>query len=256
MAQATHGRFVWYDHLALDAKAAIAFYTHVIGWSTQPIQQGYTMFAGSQGPMAGTVEMPERMRAQGLPPHWGSNIFVDDVDGAVAEVRFHGGRVLVEPNDFPNVGRLATIADPQGATLNLFKPSHPIALHDTAKHGEFTWHELITTDHELAFDFYRKLFGWTKSRDFDMGPMGKYLIYGADGTDLGGMFTRPKDGPAPPHWLYYIHVDDLDLAITRAKEKGAKLLNGPHEVPGGARVAQLDDPQGGGFALHESAKKG
>jgi predicted enzyme related to lactoylglutathione lyase len=61
--------------------------------------------------------------------------------------------------------------------------------------------------------------------------------------------------PAPPHWLYYVQVGDLDGAIARAKSRGAKLLNGPMQVPGGARIAQLDDPQGAGFALHEMPKK-
>jgi predicted enzyme related to lactoylglutathione lyase len=252
MANASHGRFVWYDHLAHDAKAAIGFYTHVFGWSTQPIQQGYTMFVGGQGPMAGTVDMPERLREQSALPHWGSNVFVDDVAATVAQARALGGRVLVEPNDFPNVGCLATVADPQGATINLFKPARPMPLHDLSKPGEFMWHELLTSDAESALAFYSALFGWRKLREIDMGKMGTYRIYGFDGIELGGMSTKPKDMPAPPHWLYYIHVDDVDAAIDRAKAKGATLVNGPMEVPG-ARVAQLDDPQGAGFGLHESA---
>jgi len=69
------------------------------------------------------------------------------------------------------------------------------------------------------------------------------------------MFTKGKDIPLPPHWLYYVQVDDLDASIERAKAKDAKLLNGPMEVPGGARIAQLMDPQGAAFALHEPAKK-
>jgi predicted enzyme related to lactoylglutathione lyase len=255
MALATPGRFVWYDHMTLDTKAAIAFYTHVLGWTSQPFEHGYTMFAGSQGPMAGAVELPEQARKMGAPPHWTSNVCVADVDATVAEARKLGGKVFVEPSDFGKVGRLAVIADPHGATINLFKPFDPMTLHDTTTPGEFTWHELVTTDHEAAFAFYAKLFGWKKTRDFDMGAMGKYLIYGADGTDLGGVFTKPKDMPAPAHWLYYVEVSDLDAALRRAKTKDAKLLNGPMEVPGGARIAQLADPQGAAFALHEQAKK-
>jgi predicted enzyme related to lactoylglutathione lyase len=126
---------------------------------------------------------------------------------------------------------------------------------DTTTPGEFTWSELLATEHESAFGFYSALFGWKKQRDFDMGPMGKYLIFGTGDRDLGGMFTKPKDMPAPPHWVYYVQVADLDASIARAKAQGAKLVNGPMDVPGGARVAQLDDPQGGGFALHESPKR-
>ena len=47
-----------------------------------------------------------------------------------------------------------------------------------------------------------------------------------------------------------LNVDDLEAAMGRATRMGAKLLNGPMEVPGNARVAQLMDPQGVAFALH------
>jgi predicted enzyme related to lactoylglutathione lyase len=252
MTQSVPGNFIWYDYLANDAEAAIAFYGHVVGWKAQPIQQGYTMFVGTQGAQAGTVGMPEEARKQGAPPHWTSNVHVADVDATVALVRKLGGRVLTEPKEFPNVGRLATIADPQGATINLFAPANAMTLHDRTKPGAFTWSELYAAEHESAFAFYSSLFGWKKSRELDMGPAGKYLIYALGGTDLGGMMTKPKEIPAPPHWMYYVEIAGLDDAIARAKSKGAKLLNGPEEVPGGARIAQLVDPQGGAFALHEA----
>jgi predicted enzyme related to lactoylglutathione lyase len=139
------------------------------------------------------------------------------------------------------------IADPQGAPINLFKPSGPMKLHDSSKPGEFIWHELLTTDHVAAFAFYSKLFGWQRRSEFDMGPMGKYLIYGNASQDFGGMFTRGENMPNAPLWFYYIQTADLDAAVARAKSKDARLLNGPMEVPGGARIAQLADPQGRGL---------
>jgi predicted enzyme related to lactoylglutathione lyase len=256
---ATEGSFVWFDLLTRDPQAAVAFYTHVVGWTSQafdaPGGAGYTLFVGAAGGLGGTAELPEASRKIGVPPHWTSNVFVDDVDRTVAAVREMGGSVMVAPSDFPNVGRLAVIADPQGAPINVFTPRSPMKLHDNTKPGEFNWCELMTTDHEAAFSFYSRLFGWKKVRDFDMGPgHGTYLIYGKDGQDLGGMFTSAKDGPIAPAWIYYIQVPKLDAAVERAKAKGAKLMNGPMEVPGGARIAQLADPQGAIFALHENAR--
>ncbi|HEX8796718.1 MAG TPA: VOC family protein [Polyangiaceae bacterium] len=253
MTESVPGNFIWFDYVANDAEAAIAFYGHVVGWKPQPIQQGYTMFVGSQGPQAGTIALPAEAR-HGAPPHWSSNVHVADVDATVALVRELGGRVLSEPKDFPNGGRLSTIADPQGATINLFKPANRMTLLDRTKPGAFTWSELYAAEHETAFAFYASLFGWKKSRDFDMGPAGKYLVYSLNGTDLGGMMTKPREMPAPPHWMYYIEIAGLDDAIARAKGKGARVLNGPEDVPGGARIAQLMDPQGGAFALHEAKR--
>jgi predicted enzyme related to lactoylglutathione lyase len=254
MTAANTGHFVWYDLLTADPDAAVSFYAHVVGWKGQAWQHGYTMFASEQGPLAGTTKLPEPAKKRGAPPHWTSNVSVADVDAAAAQAKELGGRVLVEPSDFPNVCRLAVIADPQGAPINIFKPNQAMPRRDTTKPGEFVWSELATTDHEAAFRFHSTLFGWHKTRDFDMGPMGKYLIYGAGGKELGGMFTKSKDVPMPPMWSYYVEVSDLDAAVERAKARGARLMNGPMEVPGGARVAQLADPQGAAFALHEAAQ--
>jgi len=46
-----------------------------------------------------------------------------------------------------------------------------------------------------------------------------------------------------------------DAALARAKKRGATLMNGPMEVPGGSRraTAQLKDPQGATFALHQAS---
>jgi predicted enzyme related to lactoylglutathione lyase len=56
-------------------------------------------------------------------------------------------------------------------------------------------------------------------------------------------------------WLFYTETSDLDTAIARATKNGATVMNGPMDVPGGGRIAQLMDPQGAAFALHQAPKK-
>jgi predicted enzyme related to lactoylglutathione lyase len=250
MAGTNAGRFAWYELMTADARPAIAFYTEVVGWKAQPFEnRGYTMFVGSQGPLGGT------MGGHKGPPHWRSNVIVDDVDAAVALVKKRGGRVLEEPVDMPPIGRFAQIADPQGATIRIFEQQEPMQLHDEGKTGEFNWNELLTTDKKSAFDFYSALFGWKRLEEHDMGPMGTYLIYGLGEKRLGGMFTKTQDMQGmPTAWLYYVNVADLDAAIDRVKSKGGKVAIGPMEVPGGTRIAQCFDPQGALFALHEPKK--
>ena len=46
-----------------------------------------------------------------------------------------------------------------------------------------------------------------------------------------------------------LSVDSSGPALARATARGARVLNGPMEVPGGQRVVQLLDPQGAAFAL-------
>ena len=82
-----------------------------------------------------------------------------------------------------------------------------------------------------------------------MGPDGVYRVFGFSEEDqLGGTFPRPKEDPHSA-WSYYIGVADLDAAIARAVAAGGTLANGPMEVPGGSRVANLQDPQGAWFSL-------
>ena len=68
---------------------------------------------------------------------------------------------------------------------------------------------------------------------------------------MGGIFVKPPEMPAPPHWLFYIRVVDISATIDAVNAHGGKVLNGPMEVPGGDLVAQCMDPQGAAFAIHE-----
>jgi predicted enzyme related to lactoylglutathione lyase len=255
MSTATAGSFIWFDLLTTDPSAAISFYTHVIGWKTQAMAGStYTMFLDEAGPLAGTESLPEAAKQMGAPPHWTANVQVADVDATVREAKRLGGRIFAEPADY-GVGRLAVIGDPHGTpTINVFTPKRSVPARDQLKPGEFVWCELVSADHEASFAFYSRLFGWQKSSDFDMGPMGKYLLFNNGGRDLGGMFTKPSEIPAP-FWMYYLQVADLDATLARAQEKGARVLNGPMPVPGGARIVQLADPQGAMISLHEEAKR-
>jgi predicted enzyme related to lactoylglutathione lyase len=143
------------------------------------------------------------------------------------------------------------LADPQGAVFALYSPASerpdkegPPGL------GEFSWHELLTTNYEAAFAFYAAVFGWEKLQAHDMGEMGVYLIFGQNGKQLGGMFNKPPAVQAPPNWLQYIAVDSADRAAERVTANGGTLMVEPMEVPGGDRIAQGMDPQGGTFAVH------
>jgi uncharacterized protein len=251
-----NGRFVWYEYLARDPKGAVAFYTDVVGWKTEKFAMlgDYTMWVGSQGPLGGVMALPDEAAKMGTPPNWMAHVQVENVDTTAALAKKLGGKIFKGPADIPTVGRFAVIADPQGGVISVFTPEKPMELHDSTKVGEFCWNELMTTDYAAAFNFYSQLFGWKVIDDMDMGPMGTYRIFGLGERQMGGMMTIPKGTPMPTCWMYYTEISDLDASMNRAKKDGATVLNGPMDVPGG-RMAQMRDPQGGAFALHQAAKK-
>ncbi len=252
MTTSNEGTFVWYEHLAADVPQAIAFYGEVVGWKTEPFGQGgYTMWVGSQGPLGGVMQLTPELARAGVPPHWMAHVQVGDVDATVRRAVSLGGKAVHEPTDIPTVGRFAIVADPQGAALSVFRPSQAMPPHDLSKDGEFCWNELLSSDGAAGARFYTELLGWKILEEMDMGPMGKYRIFGLGDRRLGGMMTAP--GPMPPAWLCYASTGDLEAAMARATRRGGKVLNGPMDVPGG-RIAQLVDPQGAAFALHEAAR--
>lgn len=251
MASPNVGRFVWHEHMTKDPKAAIAFYTDVVGWKTEPFGDEYTMWVGKRGPLGGVMKLPAEAEKMGAPPHWMGSVQVEDVDASIAQAKKLGGKVYVEPMDIPEVGRYAVIADPQGAPISIFKPGREMQLPDTAENGDFCWNELMTSDQPGAFRFYSEMFGWKTIQEMDMGAMGTYLIFGVGDRQLGGMMKKPQES-MPTAWLYYTEVTDLDAAVARATKLGAKSLN-TMDVPGG-RMTQLIDPQGAAFALHQAKR--
>lgn len=260
MSEYPRGRFCWYDLMTSDPGAAEGFYKEVSGWGTDIWEGGstpYTMFTRAGQALGGVMELPEQAKAQGAPPNWLGYVAVPDTSETVAKTTELGGTTYVEPTEIPNVGTFAVLADPQGAVFAVFTSTEDAPGHDSPPTtGEFSWHELATTDHEAAFDFYAELFGWQKTEAMDMGEAGIYQMYGAGSFPLGGMYNKPAEMPAPPHWLYYIMVDDVNATVEKVKQLGGQVLNGPMEVPGGDVIAQCMDPQGAAFAVHSKAADG
>ncbi len=67
----------------------------------------------------------------------------------------------------------------------------------------FIWYELMTDDLDQAIEFYSKVVGW-EVRDSGMPGM-RYLLFGKDGKDVGGMMSSlAMSGSKPTKWLGHI----------------------------------------------------
>ncbi len=67
--------------------------------------------------MAGTMTP----QVAGVPPHWNVYFNVDDVDATVAKAEELGAQELAPAFDVEGIGRMAVLADPQGAAFNLMQ---------------------------------------------------------------------------------------------------------------------------------------
>ena len=244
--------FIWHDLMTSDVAGAKAFYSKLIGWSMASFDSSneYTVLSAGKTGIGGIMAIPPKAAAEGMPACWQGYIHVDDVDAYEKKVVAAGGSVFMPAQDIPNVGRFAVAGDPFGAAFIMFKPGSSEASPQSppGTPGLVGWNELYAGDCEKAFAFYSGLFGWTKVRDHDMGTMGPYRLFATGGPEVGGIMTKPAEVPVTT-WLYYFNVNGIDAAVARVNEGGGKVLMGPHEVPGGAWVAQCMDPQGAVFGM-------
>lgn len=109
----------WVELATWDAEQARAFYTGLFGWETKGSQNmpTYLEFSAGGQPRGGILPMDENWK--GMPSQWGIYVMVSDCDAIAEKVKASGGKVQFGPFDAPGVGRLAMLADPQGAGFSI-----------------------------------------------------------------------------------------------------------------------------------------
>lgn len=247
---AARGRFVWHELMTPSPAQAHAFYKKALGWSVEPWQgdPSYTMFAAPSGPLGAAVASTTGA------PHWVPYVATPDIDATVSQAVQLGANITLPPTAIPNGSRYATLTDPQGARVAVYESGSELGPEVAPRPGEFCWHELAAIDYRSAFGFYTALFGWESLAEHDMGPMGVYLIFGRNGTQLGGMFSKGDSGlPGAAYWLGYVRVADINEALRNVKAARGTLVHGPMVVPTGEWIAQFTDSQGALLAVHALA---
>ena len=102
--------------------------------------------------------------------------------------------------------------------------------------------EIAGTDPARLRAFYGGLFNWTIGE----GPI----------MDIPAGVGGPDCGPAghvragnPPGVALYIQVRDLDESLSRATELGGQVIRERLQVPDGATLAVIEDPEGNRLML-------
>ena len=117
----------------------------------------------------------------------------------------------------------------------------------------FCWCEVGVASVGKAKEFYGRLFGWTVE-DQPAGEAGTYGMIRLEGRDLGGLYRLSPEMTSqgvPPHWLSYVRTPDVDAAVAKVPGLGGRLVLGPFDVMTAGRMAVVQDPTGGTFALWE-----
>jgi uncharacterized protein len=243
------GSFCWIELATTDSAGAKKFYTELFGWEAQDNPIGpdmvYTMLRLNGKDTGALYEKGEMMKD--VPTHWMSYISVANADEIAAKAKSLGGTVVKEPFDVMDVGRMAVITDPTGATFSIWQPKQNKGVGVKGEPNSLTWNELLTKDTTRASDFYTKLFGWV---DNTHGGPTPYTEFMNGDTHAGGMMQiQPQMGPVPPHWGIYFAVEDPDAAFKKATSLGAKAIVPPMDIEKVGRFATIQDPQGAVFSI-------
>jgi len=115
------GALLWNELNSADPKAASAFYSAILGITSEPMEGADGYFAlkvdgRAVGGLQGMDNLPP-----GTPSHWLAYFAVDDVDSTVDALVRAQGNVLMPPFDMV-AGRMAVVQDPQGGTFAVIKP--------------------------------------------------------------------------------------------------------------------------------------
>jgi predicted enzyme related to lactoylglutathione lyase len=261
----------WVDTSQPNPRAAVDFYHGLFGWefeNTMPADAGGEYFLGKLhgDEVAAVGSIPD-----GAPPMamWNTYIWVDSADDTAAKVREAGGRVLMEPFDVMDAGRMAMCTDPEGASFCFWQAKDFKGARVVNEAGSLNFNNLSTGDVEGAKAFYGAVFGWTT---LDVG--GGVLMWSLPGygdhlekdnpdlrkmvAEMGGPsgfedvvasiipISEDSAGP-PPNWSVTFSVDDADATAAKAEELGGKVVVPPFDAPW-VRTAVISDPQGATFS--------
>ena len=119
------GEVSWNELVTRDTKAAAGFYGKLFGWQNTPFTpqgmppggQPYQLFKIDPNSMGvgGMMQVPH----PDMPSQWIPYIAVDNIDESFAKATKLGAKACVPIMSIGEIGRIAIIQDPQGATIGL-----------------------------------------------------------------------------------------------------------------------------------------
>ncbi|MFZ0215353.1 MAG: VOC family protein [Candidatus Dormiibacterota bacterium] len=261
----------WVDTTQPDPEAAVAFYGGLFGWDLEdampPGSPGKYYIARLRGgDVAAIGSQPEG----GPPPAvWNTYIWVENADETAAKVRAAGGRVLTEPFDVMDAGRMAVCADPEGAVFCVWQAKEHKGARIVNEPGSLNFNSLNTHDAERAKPFYRSVFGWETLGLGGGVEMWRLAGYGdflaRSDPELRARMAAISAAPegfedvvatlnpiaddqseVPAHWSVTFAVDDADATARSAADLGGRVVVPPFDAPW-VRMTVIADPQGATF---------
>lgn len=239
------GTPTWFDLMTSDPAGAQKFYGELFGWTFLQGMMGYSMCQKNGRNAAGMGKRPEDAP---YPSSWTVYFDSRDVDATAARVREFGGKMMMEPMDVGDQGRMIVCADPTGAVFGFWQGRAHKGAQIIDEHGAMTWCEVNTRDGLKDAEFYAKVLD-VEPRKMPMESPIYYTLHKGEKA-VAGVLQMNHQWPdsIPPHWMPYFAVDDAEAACEKIKSLGGQVMHGPFDSPYG-RIAVVADPYGAAFSV-------
>lgn len=244
------GAPVWIDLGTPDQHASRAFYGELFGWTSEdpgPEFGGYVNFLNDGVMVAGC------MQGEAATSGWGIYLATPDIDATAAAVTAKGGTVTLPPMPVGELGQMAFIADPGGASIGLWQPGQHAGFGVLAEPGAPSWFELHTSAYDASVAFYRDALGWD-ARTMSDEPSFRYTTFGEGADARAGIMDASvylPEGASLAEWSIYFQVEDADKTVAQAQSLGATVIDQPEDSPYG-RLATLADAHGARFKIMQA----
>ena len=247
------GKVIWADLVTPDVAGAKRFYGELFGWTFNDIHTAsgdYSVALLDGRPAGGLFQraMPAGERRQ---PAWLTFISVRDVAAAERHILAQGGKVLSPPRSYPDRGRQAVFADPQGAVFAVMQSFSGDPQDVLAAPGEWIWSSVITRDPDTDAAFYQNVFGY-EVFEIPSNDGSTHILLSTEDYARASLNTLPADvAKRHPHWLNFVRVNSATDTATRVEALGGRVLVKPFPDRHGGLIAVVADPAGAPFGLLE-----
>jgi len=248
------GKVIWHDLLTHTPDASQRFYEELFGWTFETPAGSFGGRAGYKlirhegrliGGMVDTVMLNGRKDIS----QWVTVMSVTDIDTAARYVEANGGAVLTPPTNLSHRGRLAVVADPEGALFALLQTKDGDPFDRDASIGDFLWNEMWSGDVAAAAEFYAGIGDYQVETPAIAAQVGAgYRVLKSGDKPRVGIMANPI-AALRPVWVNYVRVSDPAAIAAQAEALGGRILVAARERDVGGQAAMIADPSGAGIAL-------
>jgi predicted enzyme related to lactoylglutathione lyase len=245
------GRWVWGELFADNVEAEKTFYREVFGWQYDSYGTGkdaYTLIRANGRPIAGMVHYAKPAGAE-RSARWMAFMSVPDVASTAEQAAASGGKVLVPPRDLPGRGKVAVLADPEGALFGVIRTANGDPPDAIPSDNAWLWLELWAKDANRMADFYRPIGAYEVKWQEGPGDRTEVHLLAAGYPRAGVLEIERKDVSST--WLPYVRVKDLQQTVASIERAGGRIVVPPRPEVRGGKIAVFLDPLGAAVAVAE-----